>query len=86
MAQDNKDKVCCIFMVFLIINFYPSGVARISRIIIATPEGCKFIIKKTHENTTNLIIHDHHVIKGLRALTLDKLILFRKQNVTMAFQ
>ena len=34
----------------------------------------------------NLIIHDHHVIKGLRALTLDKLILFRKQNVTMAFQ
>ena len=73
-------------MVFFIINFYPSGVARISCIITATPEGWKFIMKKTYENTTNLIIHDHHVIKALRALTLDKLILFRKQNVTRDFQ
>ena len=32
----------------------------------------KFIIKETHESTTNLI-HDHHVIKGSRILTLDKL-------------
>ena len=33
----------------------------------------RFIIKETHESTTNLIIHDHHVIKGYRMLTLDKL-------------
>ena len=31
------------------------------------------MIKETHESTTNLIIHDHHVIKGSRILTLDKL-------------
>ena len=30
-------------------------------------------IKETHDSTTNLIIHDHHVIKGSRILTLDKL-------------
>ena len=39
----------------------------------AIPEGWKSIIKGTHESTTNLIIHDHHVIKGSRILTLDKL-------------
>ena len=41
--------------------------------ISAIPEGWKFVIKETHESTTNLIIHDHHVIKGSRILTLDKL-------------
>ena len=39
----------------------------------AIPEGWKSIIKGTHESATNLIIHDHHVIKGSRILTLDKL-------------
>ena len=34
----------------------------------------EFIIKETHDSTTNLIIHDHHVIKGSRILTLDKLL------------
>ena len=43
------------------------------RLISAIPEGCKFIIKETHESTTNLIIHDYHVIKGSRILTLEKL-------------
>ena len=43
------------------------------QLISAIPEGWKFIIKETHESTTNLIIHDHHVIKGSRILTLDKL-------------
>ena len=33
----------------------------------------KDVIKKTHENATNLIIHDHHVIKGSGVLTLDTL-------------
>ena len=43
------------------------------RLISAIAEGWKFIIKETHESTTNLIIHDHHVIKGSRILTLNKL-------------
>ena len=43
------------------------------QLISAIPEGWKCIIKETHESTTNLIIHDHHVIKGSRILTLDKL-------------
>ena len=43
------------------------------QLISAIPERWKFLIKKTHESTTNLIIHDHHVIKGSRILTLDKL-------------
>ena len=43
------------------------------QLISAIPEGWKFIIKETHESTTNLIIHDHHVIKGSRILTLNKL-------------
>ena len=33
----------------------------------------EFIIKETHESATNLIIHDYHVIKGSRILTLYKL-------------
>ena len=43
------------------------------QLIGAIPEGWEFIIKETHESATNLIIHDHHVIKGSRILTLDKL-------------
>ena len=41
------------------------------QLISAIPEG--FIIKETHESTTKLIIHDHHVIIGSIILTLDKL-------------
>ena len=33
----------------------------------------KFTIKEIDENATNLIVHDHHLIKGLRVITLDKL-------------
>ena len=39
-----------------------------SKMISAIPEGLKFVIKETHESTTNLIIHDYHVIKGSRIL------------------
>ena len=47
-------------------------------IVSAFSEGQKFIIKSSHElkvpiNTTKLIIHDYHVIKSSRVLTLDKL-------------
>ena len=43
------------------------------QLISAIPEAWTFIIKKTHESTTNLIIHDHHVIEDSRILALDKL-------------
>ena len=43
------------------------------QLISAIPEGWKFIIKETHQSATNLIIDDHHVIKGSRILMLDKL-------------
>ena len=43
------------------------------KLISAIPEGRKFIIKETHESKTNLIVHDHHVIKDSRILTLNKL-------------
>ena len=33
----------------------------------------KIIIKESYENTTNPIIHDHHLVKGSRVITLDKL-------------
>ena len=39
----------------------------------AIPEGLKFIIKETHKSTTNLIIHDHHIIKSSIISTLEKL-------------
>ena len=31
------------------------------------------MIKETHKSTTNVIIHDHHVIKSSRILILNKL-------------
>ena len=37
------------------------------------PEKWKFIIKKNNEVAANLITHDHHLIKGSRVITLDKL-------------
>ena len=38
-----------------------------------TPERWKFIIKENYKNATNLITHDHHLIKGSRVITLDEL-------------
>ena len=43
------------------------------QLISAIPEERKFVIKETHESTTNLIVDDHHVIKSSRILNLDKL-------------
>ena len=31
------------------------------------------MIKENYENATNLIIHDHHLVKGSRVITIDKL-------------
>ena len=37
------------------------------------PEKWKFTIKKNNEIGGNLLAHDHHLIKGSRVITLDKL-------------
>ena len=37
------------------------------------PERWKFIIEENYENATNLIIHDQHLVKESRVITLDKL-------------
>ena len=43
------------------------------QLVDSIPERWKSIIKENYENATNLIIHDHHLIKGSRFITLDKL-------------
>ena len=43
------------------------------QLIDSIPEKWKFIIKKINEVAANLITHDHHLIKGSRVTTLDKL-------------
>ena len=48
----------CHFFIFQIFFFFP--------------ERWKFIIKENYDNATNLIIRDHHLIKGSRVITLDK--------------
>ena len=37
------------------------------------PHKWKTIIKQNPGNVSNLLIHDHHLIKGARMLTLEKL-------------
>ena len=39
----------------------------------ATPHKWKTIIKENPGNVSNLLIHDHHLIKGARILALEKL-------------
>ena len=46
-------------------NLPESFYFRCLQLIDSIPERLKFLIKENYENTTNLIIHDHHLIKGL---------------------
>ena len=39
----------------------------------AIPHKCKTIIKQNPGNVSDLLIHDHHLIKGARILPLEKL-------------
>ena len=43
------------------------------QLIDSIPQRWKIIIKEKYENATNLIIHYHHLVKGSRVITLDKL-------------
>ena len=54
-------------------NLHESSYFKWLQLVDSIPERWKFVIKENYENATNLIIHDHHLIKGSRVLTLDKL-------------
>ena len=43
------------------------------QLIDSVPHRRKTIITENYENAINLIIHDHHSVKGSRVITLDKL-------------
>ena len=43
------------------------------QLINSIPEKWKFIITKNNDIGGNLLTHDHHLIKGSRVITLDKL-------------
>ena len=54
-------------------NLHESSYLKCLQLIDSIPERWKFNIKENYQNTTNLIIHGHHLIKGSRVITLDKL-------------
>ena len=56
-------------------NLHESFCFQWLQLIDSIPQTWKIIIKENYENATNLIIHDHHLVKGLRVITLDKLTL-----------
>ena len=43
------------------------------QLIDSIPQRWKIINKENYENTTNLVIDDHHLVKGSKVITLDKL-------------
>ena len=43
------------------------------QLIDSSPQRWKIIIKENYANTINLVIHDHHLVKGSRVISLDKL-------------
>ena len=54
------------------------------QLIDSIPGRWTFIIKENYENDTNLIIHDHHLIKGSRVITLDKLTLTKMYSILIS--
>ena len=54
-------------------NQYQSSYFKWPQLVDSFPERWELISKGNYENDTNLIIHDHHLIKGSRFITLDKL-------------
>ena len=54
-------------------NLHESSCFKWLQLIHSSPERWKFTIKENYENATYMIIHDQHLIKGSRVITLDKL-------------
>ena len=53
-------------------NLHESFYFQWLQLIDSIPQRRKIIIKENYENAINLIIHDHHLDKGPRVITLDK--------------
>ena len=51
-------------------NLHESFYFQWLQLIGSNPQRWKVIIKENYENATNLIIHDHHLVKGSRVITL----------------
>ena len=47
-------------------NLHESSYFKWLQLVDSIPERWKYVIKENYENATNLIIHDHHLIKGSR--------------------
>ena len=54
-------------------NLHENSYFQWLQLIDSITEKHKFIIKKDYEKATILITHDHHLVKGSRVITLDKL-------------
>ena len=54
-------------------NLHESSCFQWLQLIDSIPERSKFIIKENFKNAATLIIHDHHLVKGSRVITLDTL-------------
>ena len=54
-------------------NLHEGSYFKRLQLVNTIPGRWKFIIRQNYENATNLIIHDYHLIKGSRVVTLDKL-------------
>ena len=54
-------------------NLHESFYFQWLQLIDSIPQRWKVIIKENYENAINIIIHDHHLVKGSRVITLDEL-------------
>ena len=54
-------------------NLHESFYFQWLQLIDLIPQRWKIIIKGKYEDATNLVIHDHYLVKGSRVITLDKL-------------
>ena len=54
-------------------NLHESFYFQWLQLVDSIPQRWKIIIKENYENVINLIIHDHHLVKDSRVITLDKL-------------
>ena len=54
-------------------NLHESFYFQWLQLIDSIPQRWKIIIKENYENAINIIIHDHHLVKGSRVITLDEL-------------
>ena len=54
-------------------NLHESFYFQWLQLIDSIPQRWKITIKENYENATNLTTDDHHLVKGSRIITLDKL-------------